>query len=101
MEASLFLHLLSRRETALKRSSRLMTGPLRRSTWIRFIAGVMGVVLLPMLIWKELESPGPHTTFIAFGAGFAFVLSLTGELLERYQFFSACAVPRMPGRLNP
>jgi hypothetical protein len=30
-----------------------------------------------------------------------FLACLAGELLERYQFFAACAAPRMPGRLNP
>lgn len=101
LEASLFRHLLSRRETALKRSSRLMTGPLRRSTWMRFATGLLGSVALPLLNLNELSSSHPDVTWIAIGVAFAFVLNLTGELLERYQFFSACAVPRMPGRLNP
>jgi hypothetical protein len=29
-----------------------------------------------------------------------FVACLVGELLERYQFFAACAAARMPGQLN-
>ncbi len=101
LEGSLFRHLLSRRQSPLKRSARLMIGPLGRSTYFRFGLGILGTAIIPMLLWNRLgteETIGPAiVVMVLMMLSAAFV----GELLERYQFFSTCAAPRMPGRLNP
>ena len=89
-EASIFRHLGSRRHTALKRTAILMRGDLGRVTLARFAAGAIGGVLLPALV----------ATGHAGGRGVAvviFVLTLGGELAERWLFFTAASAPRMPG----
>ncbi len=89
-EASVFRHLRRRQHTALKRSAILMRGDLARVTALRFACGAVGGVLLP--------------TLVAFGqasgraiAAVIFLLTLAGELAERWLFFTAATAPRMPG----
>jgi len=89
-EASVFRHLRRRQHTALKRAAILMTGDLFGVTAVRFACGVIGGVLLP--------------AFVAFGhvdgrgVGLAlFALTLSGELCERWLFFTAATAPKMPG----
>lgn len=84
-EATVFGHLKSRRHTALKRTAMLMSGDLARTTTWRFLCGVAGGVILPLL-----------------GSGLicgllVFALTVAGELLERHLFFVAATAPHMPG----
>lgn len=101
LEALLFRHLPSRQLSAMKRSARLLAGPLSGSMLARVACGVVGGIMMPLLLWKEMASDGAREPFLVVVAGMLFVACLAGELLERYQFFAACAAPRMPGRLNP
>jgi len=100
LEASLFRHLLSRRQSPLKRSAQLLLGPLSGSTFARFACGLLGGVFMPLFLWNELATTEPRGLFVPIVVSMLFVACLVGELLERYQFFAACAAPRMPGRIS-
>lgn len=97
-EAARFRGLLSRQMTPLKRSALLMTGELARTTVARYVAGIVGGVLLPLLLLNWLRSAA-DVPFL-FCACLVFLGCLAGELLERYLFFTACAAPRMPGSIR-
>lgn len=101
LEASLFRHMLSRRQSPLKRSARLLIERLSGSTFARFASGLLGGIVMPLFLWNELIAAEPRGVFLVITTAMLFVACLVGEMLERYQFFAACAAPRMPGRLNP
>jgi formate dehydrogenase iron-sulfur subunit len=96
-EASQFRHLARRRQTALKRSARLMIGPLLNVTIARYSAGFLGGVVMPLLVQQHLSSGWATGLFMGL---FVVVLCLLGELCERYMFFAAAAAPRMPGEIH-
>ena len=97
-EASLFRHLASKQATPLNRSARLMVGELGVWSRGRFVAGVIGGIILPlMMLYQPADVPG--ATLAAFGLA-SFGLSLIGETLERTLFFTAAVAPRMPGALK-
>jgi Fe-S-cluster-containing dehydrogenase component/DMSO reductase anchor subunit len=99
-EASLFRHLQSRTSTSLKRSARLMLGPLSNATLARFGCGILGGICMPAFLLGNLQRvPPPGDLQLALIVMLAFVACLIGELLERYLFFAAVAAPRMPGSL--
>jgi Fe-S-cluster-containing dehydrogenase component/DMSO reductase anchor subunit len=100
-EASLFLHLTSRRVTTLKRSAMLMTRELAPVTIMRFVCGLIGGVLIPAMMLSEFDPTQISTSFLVVLVTTLFVLNLVGEFLERYLFFSAVAAPRMPGSIRP
>jgi DMSO reductase anchor subunit len=99
-DAAVFRHLLSRRQSPLKRSARLLVGPLANSTVARIAAGLLGGLVMPLFLWNALATGESHGVLLAISVGMQFVACLVGEVLERYQFFAACAAPRMPGQLN-
>jgi Fe-S-cluster-containing dehydrogenase component/DMSO reductase anchor subunit len=101
LELSVFRHLLSRRQSPMKRSARLLAGPLHQSTSLRYPLGLLGVVVLPLLLWNNLGDTQIGSASVVIVTGLLFLTSFLGEVIERYQFFAACAAPRMPGRLNP
>jgi Fe-S-cluster-containing dehydrogenase component/DMSO reductase anchor subunit len=101
VEASLLRHLMFRRQSPLKRSARLLLGPLSGSSLARVACGLLGGIIMPAFLWNELGSADSQGILWVVSAGMLFLACLAGELLERYQFFAACAAPRMPGRLNP
>jgi DMSO reductase anchor subunit len=75
----------------LHRSALLLVGPLWTRTRQRFAAGLAGALLA---VAVTLPGVSPTT---ALGLGVAsFAAVLAGELLERWQFFTAAAPPRMP-----
>ncbi len=100
-EASLFRHLLTRQMTPLRRSARLMVGPLVTVTLARFMCGILGGLILPLFL-QRLNSSGQseQTGIQLMVMTMLFVACLAGELLERYLFFGAVAAPRMPGALR-
>jgi DMSO reductase anchor subunit len=87
-----FRHLRDRRHSPERRSAILMTGDLRSRTVWRFVLGLLGGILLPMVLHV-----GGETSLVAWGA---LALCLGGELLERHLFFAAATAPRMPGALR-
>jgi len=103
-EAGIFRHLRDRRHTPLRRSAMLMTGPLSNAVLARFGCGIVGGIWLPGILllrnWgSETAATGDVVTCLT--AAMIFVASLTGELLERYLFFTAVVRPKMPGGLAP
>ncbi|MCA8994485.1 MAG: dimethyl sulfoxide reductase anchor subunit [Planctomycetaceae bacterium] len=98
-EAALFLHLFDRRNTSLKRSARLMIGPLASHLLARFACGILGGIVMPGLLLAEAS----HTVTAGFDVKqflivlMLFTACLIGEMLERYLFFAAVSAPRMPG----
>jgi formate dehydrogenase iron-sulfur subunit len=63
--------------------AKLMRGPLRQATTLRFSLGAAGLMLL-------LTAPGWTALLVA----------LVGELTERYLFFRAVDAPKMPGNVQ-
>ena len=100
IEMALFRHLLFRRQTSFKRAAKLLIGPLSSSLLARVACSLLGGVVMPLLLWHELSHNHTHGLFSVISVSMLFIACLAGELLERYQFFAACAAPRMPGRLN-
>jgi formate dehydrogenase iron-sulfur subunit len=98
-DAALLRHLGSRRASSLKRSAQLLVGPLASTSLARFSAGLLGGIMMPLFLWNELASGDSHGVLLVMTVGVTFAACLTGELLERYQFFAACAVPRIPGQI--
>ncbi len=97
-EALLFRHLRSRSHTSLKRSARLMIGPLSNATFARFGAGLLGGLAMPAFLLERLREPTQVGDLqLALIVLMAFAACVIGELLERYLFFAAVAAPRMPG----
>jgi Fe-S-cluster-containing dehydrogenase component/DMSO reductase anchor subunit len=104
-DAAILRHLAGRRLTSLKRSARLMLGPLANVTLARFACGLLGGVAMPLFLLDMAASAeaqaAPVSALEAVAIATLFVACLAGELLERYLFFAACAAPRMPGGLRP
>jgi formate dehydrogenase iron-sulfur subunit len=97
-EASIFAWLGTTTLTPLRRTAMLMMGVLRRVALIRFVSGFLGGVVAPLLLWVmfPIGSSG-STGFVLLFATAIVSLNLTGEILERYLFFSAVIAPKMPG----
>jgi formate dehydrogenase iron-sulfur subunit len=81
-------------QTPLNRTARLLSGELGPHNRARIFCGAAGGVLIPALVALCHFAGVAHAT----AAGFlAFALCLTGEIIERYLFFTAVAPARMPG----
>jgi Fe-S-cluster-containing dehydrogenase component/DMSO reductase anchor subunit len=94
-EASIFMNLLSRQLTPLKRTAWLLCGELARTTTQRFLCGLLGGVAIPG--WLCLVATAESPQFITLAVVLSLVLCVVGELLERYLFFTAVIAPKMPG----
>jgi hypothetical protein len=92
VEIGVLGHLRDRQNTPLKRTAALLAGPLREALIGRVVVGVLGGVLLPGVWLLTEQESGTEFLVIA-----VFVLSLVGETLERWLFFSAVVAPKMPG----
>jgi formate dehydrogenase iron-sulfur subunit len=100
IEAAIFGWLHARTFTPLRRTALLMTGELARPTLWRFTLGAAGGIVLPaVLLTVHLPTDGSISGWllIALAAGLMLALCLAGEVLERYLFFAAVVVPKMPG----
>ena len=104
-EASVFLHLRDRHHSVGKRLALLMKGDLRSVAAARFLCGGLGGLVLPalglapvsLLTTGNASFPLPALTGVALGAC---LLSLAGELCERYLFFAAAPASKMPGGIG-
>jgi len=100
LEAAILLSLRHRQLTPIKRTALLMTGDLRRYTVLRFLFGVLGGVVLPASLLYAGSALLVEATFVSvFVPLLIIALVLAGEFLERFLFFAAVTVPRMPGTL--
>lgn len=77
--------------TALKRTARLLQGPLRSPLLFRLTCGVFGGVVVPSLLATRVISAGVATSVVLVAT------LLLGELAERYLFFTAVSPTQMPG----
>src|SRR5690606_39450618 len=94
-EAAFFVHLREGARDELKRSARLLLGPLERATFGRFALGAVGGVVFPLFL---LAAPAPNAgASLVVGGAVALVFCSIGEALERSTFFTASSAPRMPG----
>jgi formate dehydrogenase iron-sulfur subunit len=92
-EASVFRALRRGGRPDLRRTARLLLGPLRTFTSARALAGVAGGVVLPLVAFGTIPGSVPAAVL---GCA-AWFLVVTGELAERALFFRASSAPRMPG----
>jgi formate dehydrogenase iron-sulfur subunit len=92
LEAGIFIHLWDTGWTKMRRTALLMVGALRHIAAGRFVCGVAGGILLPLLGLSGIADIG--IVVLIFG------LLLIGELLERYLFFTAVIPPKMPGGIG-
>lgn len=97
-EASVFLHLRDRQQGDLKRTALLLWGELRRFSSYRFLLGIVGGMVLPMMFLTALS---PSRVGLALPVSLLSLVCLfAGEMLERMTFFTALSAPRMPGGLQ-
>lgn len=99
LEAYVFTRLRGTLLTPLKRTAVLLVGELGLVTTQRFVTGLVGGVGLPLWL---LSTSGKAATdggslFLVLMTALALVISIAGELLERYLFFTAVVAPKMPG----
>jgi DMSO reductase anchor subunit len=91
IEGSVFKHADSdaARWTQLRRTAALQCGPLRRVLGVRLLAALAGGVLMPFAAIGNASSP----VWTVIGG----LLCFSGEIAERYLFFTSVAPDRMPG----
>ena len=92
-------HARDRRQTPMKRTAHLLCGPLLRPMLARNVLTLIGGVLLPLVARSGLNAGRPPADFAVLVVA-AFVLTVIGELMARYLFFTAVVAPRMPGGLG-
>jgi Fe-S-cluster-containing dehydrogenase component/DMSO reductase anchor subunit len=100
VESLVLFHLRDREQTALKRTALLLTGELAPVFLKRVAFGLVGGVALPLVLIGEGTIAGPggfRPMFECVIVGLTLMLTLLGELLERYLFFTAAVAPKMPG----
>ena len=92
------IHFLARRwshrRVEHRQSVRLLRGPLRNAVRLRFAFGLAGLFLLTLLLWPGEADAWKRSVSLA-----ACLSLVIAELSERYLFFKAVALPRMPGGL--
>jgi formate dehydrogenase iron-sulfur subunit len=91
-EAIFLRHARSPDANDRSRTARLLVGPLAGSSSARFALGSAGGIVLPLVL---IALHGPRVLLCAL----TLLLVVSGELVERYQFFRAVSAPRMPGAL--
>ena len=99
-EAVIFRHLFNHRMTPLKRTALLMVGPLSNSTFARFAVGLLGGIAMPLLLINQIQTSRIGGVTMIMSVAMIFCACLTGELIERFQFFAAVSSPRMPGNVR-
>ncbi len=83
---------------ALRQTALLLVGSLQRPAGLRRLLGVVGGVVLPALAAMAAATANPGATAAAAIA--ALLISVAGEISERYLFFTAVVRPKMPGGLT-
>ncbi len=93
-EAVLLWYWKTQKATTLKKIAMLMTEHLCFKTLQRFIYGIAGGIILPVLFLKFYEH-WTNATILSVAVAMM-ILTLTAEMLERYLFFRAVVPLRMP-----
>jgi hypothetical protein len=79
----------------LRRTDRLLRGPLKRPAGLRRFLGVAGGLVFPAL--AVVGTVSDDRGLAASSSVVSLAASIGGELIERYLFFRAVTRPRMPG----
>jgi len=104
IELMVLAHLRDKKYTLLKRTALLLTGELRSVLLGRVVLGVAGGILVPVTLIAEqtvVGAGGFHPIAGSVLVGVSLVLTLAGEVMERYLFFTAAVAPKMPGGYAP
>ena len=92
LESSLLSHRNDDDPNALWKGARLLFGALQPAWFARIFLALLGGIILPIAVAaEELNVSAPV------GIGAILMLTLAGELAERYLFFVTTIAPRMPG----
>ena len=91
-EVAFLRHLRRGAPVELRRSAQLLVGDLARSTCWRMGLGAGGAAAVTMALVAG-SARGPVLVLVVTAGGAAVV---AGEMIERWQFFTAAAPPRMP-----
>ncbi|MDP8962065.1 MAG: dimethyl sulfoxide reductase anchor subunit [Actinomycetota bacterium] len=83
----------------LARTARLLLGELGMATRWRYALALLGGVLLPLLV-LTVTQPTRDPADAAVLTTLAVVMLIAGELIERWQFFTAVTSRRMPGGIS-
>lgn len=94
-EARIHRHRDDQDTNGLKKAALLLAGALKVPAALRFNAGMIGGMFLPILWLYRGVGTAPGWDLVL--AITCLALVATGEILERYLFFTACVPPRMPG----
>jgi DMSO reductase anchor subunit/ferredoxin len=86
-------HIATRTLSPLKKTALLVTGRFQHIAFARLLCAMVGGIGLPLLLLLNVFPSAQLTAALAFG------LLLTGELLERFLFFTTVVAPKMPGGL--
>lgn len=92
----LLRHLMSFRNSPMKRSALLVIRPLASISAVRLAAGFVAGILLPLWILGRLGNPQAAPSHLI-PILFVWTGCVVAELAERYLFFAAVSAPRMPG----
>jgi DMSO reductase anchor subunit len=98
-EHRIFRHLVdneTRSPTPLNKTASLLANELGLYNRIRIFCGAIGGTIMPALIVISHYAGYERGALFAFTA---FAMCLTGEIIERYLFFTAVAPAKMPGAL--
>ena len=99
-ERRIFTHLVDEEtpaQTPLNKTARLLAGELNGSVRARIVCGLFGGVVLPLFSILQIPTNPAAIPALAFAG---LVLSVVGEVIERYLFFSAVVTQKMPGSLS-
>lgn len=91
LEATVMVHARAGEWTPLKRTARLIIGPLRKVAGFRCFALGLGGVLFPLLGLIGMVAVSSDLAIVVFA------VLLAGELAERSLFFTAVSPTQMPG----
>jgi hypothetical protein len=94
-EARIHRHVDDQEPNPLKKAALLLRGDLAIFGALRFNAGLLGGMLIPILwLYRGVGIAPGWDLGLALAVA---TLVLAGEFLERFLFFTACVPPRMPG----
>ncbi len=97
LELRTFLTLKSNDNDFIKKSAILMIDHLRKFTTGRFVFGVLGGILLPVLLLTRSFPVSSESLFVSGYSVLLLLFVLVGEFFERYLFFRAVVPLKMPG----
>lgn len=97
VEGSVLRHVRAPVSDELARTARLLTGALVASSRWRVGLGALGGIVLPSWVGVLLAGPGSDDGAVAVAAIAAAAVLTAGELVERWQLFTAVSGRRMPG----